>query len=118
MPDLQHLLLFIAAGWLLNLTPGADTLYIVSRAAGGDVRERLLLRGQREHEGPDVRCRARDFLDHVAVDGRDQGGVAEVLGGLVVGRRGLVGPVGLGHLPGPGRGQGGVGVKACQLGMA
>jgi threonine/homoserine/homoserine lactone efflux protein len=30
MPDLQHLLLFIVAGWLLNLTPGPDVLYIVS----------------------------------------------------------------------------------------
>lgn len=32
MPDLQHLLLFIAAGWLLNLTPGPDVLYIVTNA--------------------------------------------------------------------------------------
>lgn len=32
MPDLQHLLLFIAAGWLLNLTPGPDVLYIVSNS--------------------------------------------------------------------------------------
>lgn len=32
MPDLQHLLWFIAAGWLLNLTPGPDVLYIVSNA--------------------------------------------------------------------------------------
>ncbi len=30
MPDLPQLLLFIAAGWLLNLTPGPDVLYIVS----------------------------------------------------------------------------------------
>ena len=29
MPDLPQLLLFIAAGWLLNLTPGPDVLYIV-----------------------------------------------------------------------------------------
>ena len=32
MPDAQHLLLFIAAGLLLNLTPGPDVLYIVSHA--------------------------------------------------------------------------------------
>ena len=32
MPDFQHLLLFIAAGLLLNLTPGPDVLYIVSNA--------------------------------------------------------------------------------------
>ena len=32
MPDAQHLLLFIAAGLLLNLTPGPDVLYIVSSA--------------------------------------------------------------------------------------
>jgi hypothetical protein len=29
MPDLQQLLLFIAAGWLLNLTSGPDVLYIL-----------------------------------------------------------------------------------------
>ncbi|HEX7889184.1 MAG TPA: LysE family translocator [Ramlibacter sp.] len=32
MPDAQHLLLFIVAGLLLNLTPGPDVLYIVSNA--------------------------------------------------------------------------------------
>ena len=32
MPDTQHLLLFIAAGWLLNLTPGPDVLYIVTHS--------------------------------------------------------------------------------------
>jgi RhtB (resistance to homoserine/threonine) family protein len=32
MPDLQHLLVFIAAGWLLNLTPGPDVLYIVTNS--------------------------------------------------------------------------------------
>ena len=32
MPDAQHLLLFIAAGLLLNLTPGPDVLYIVGNA--------------------------------------------------------------------------------------
>ncbi|OUL98933.1 LysE family translocator [Variovorax sp. JS1663] len=30
MPDLPHLLAFIAAGWLLNLTPGPDVLYVVT----------------------------------------------------------------------------------------
>ena len=32
MPDLPQLLVFIAAGWLLNLTPGPDVLYIVANA--------------------------------------------------------------------------------------
>ena len=32
MPDAQYLLLFIAAGWLLNLTPGPDVLYIVTNS--------------------------------------------------------------------------------------
>jgi len=32
MPDAQQLLLFILAGWLLNLTPGPDVLYIVTTA--------------------------------------------------------------------------------------
>ena len=32
MPDTSQLLLFIAAGWLLNLTPGPDVLYIVSNS--------------------------------------------------------------------------------------
>lgn len=32
MPDAQHLLLFILAGWLLNLTPGPDVLYIVTNS--------------------------------------------------------------------------------------
>lgn len=32
MPDTQHLLIFIAAGWLLNLTPGPDVLYIVTNS--------------------------------------------------------------------------------------
>jgi threonine/homoserine/homoserine lactone efflux protein len=35
MPHGHELLLFIAAGWLLNLTPGADVLYIV----GSSLRE-------------------------------------------------------------------------------
>lgn len=38
MPDQQHLLLFIAAGLLLNLTPGPDVLYIVSNALRGGAR--------------------------------------------------------------------------------
>jgi threonine/homoserine/homoserine lactone efflux protein len=32
MPDTQQLMLFIAAGWLLNLTPGPDVLYIVTNS--------------------------------------------------------------------------------------
>ena len=38
MPDIQHLLLFIAAGWLLNLTPGPDVLYIVSNSLRSGAR--------------------------------------------------------------------------------
>lgn len=38
MPDPQHLLLFVAAGLLLNLTPGPDVLYIVSNALRGGAR--------------------------------------------------------------------------------
>jgi threonine/homoserine/homoserine lactone efflux protein len=38
MPDAQHLLLFLAAGLLLNLTPGPDVLYIVSQALRTGVR--------------------------------------------------------------------------------
>jgi RhtB (resistance to homoserine/threonine) family protein len=38
MPDLQHMLLFIAAGILLNLTPGPDVLYIVSNALRSGAR--------------------------------------------------------------------------------
>jgi RhtB (resistance to homoserine/threonine) family protein len=38
MPDMQHLLLFIAAGWLLNLTPGPDVLYIVTASLRSGVR--------------------------------------------------------------------------------
>ena len=38
MPDLQHLLVFIAAGWLLNLTPGPDVLYIVSHSLRSGAR--------------------------------------------------------------------------------
>lgn len=38
MPDLQHLLLFVAAGLLLNLTPGPDVLYIVSNSLRSGAR--------------------------------------------------------------------------------
>lgn len=38
MPDASGLLLFIAAGWLLNLTPGPDVLCIVSTALRSGVR--------------------------------------------------------------------------------
>lgn len=38
MPDMPQLLVFVAAGWLLNLTPGPDVLYIVSHALRSGVR--------------------------------------------------------------------------------
>ena len=38
MPDAQHLVLFVAAGLLLNLTPGPDVLYIVSNALRSGTR--------------------------------------------------------------------------------
>ncbi len=38
MPDTHQLLLFIAAGWLLNLTPGPDVLYIVTHALRSGAR--------------------------------------------------------------------------------
>ena len=38
MPDLHQLLLFMAAGWLLNLTPGPDVLYIASQSLRGGAR--------------------------------------------------------------------------------
>lgn len=38
MPDAHTLLLFVLAGWLLNLTPGPDVLCIVSHALRGGVR--------------------------------------------------------------------------------
>ena len=38
MPDLHKLLLFMAAGWLLNLTPGPDVLYIASQSLRGGAR--------------------------------------------------------------------------------
>jgi len=42
MPDLAHLLLFIGAGLLLNLTPGPDVFFIVSHALRGGVRRGLV----------------------------------------------------------------------------
>ena len=38
MPDLHHLLLFIAAGLLLNLTPGPDVMFIVASTVRGGLR--------------------------------------------------------------------------------
>jgi threonine/homoserine/homoserine lactone efflux protein len=38
MPDLQHLLLFLATGMLLNLTPGPDVLYIVTHSLRSGAR--------------------------------------------------------------------------------
>jgi len=38
MPDLHQLLLFVAAGWLLNLTPGPDVLYIASQSLRSGAR--------------------------------------------------------------------------------
>ena len=38
MPDTHQLLLFVVAGWLLNLTPGPDVLYIVTNALRGGAR--------------------------------------------------------------------------------
>ncbi len=38
MPDGAQLLMFMAAGWLLNLTPGPDVLYIVNNALKNGVR--------------------------------------------------------------------------------
>ncbi len=42
MPELQHLALFIVAGWLLNLTPGPDVLYIVTNALRSGARAGLV----------------------------------------------------------------------------
>lgn len=42
MPDTPHLLMFVAAGWLLNLTPGPDVLFIVSNALKSGVRAGLV----------------------------------------------------------------------------
>lgn len=38
MTDVNNLGMFILAGWLLNLTPGPDVLYIVNNALRGGVR--------------------------------------------------------------------------------
>ena len=38
MPDLHHLLLFIAAGVVLNLTPGPDVMFIVANAVRAGAR--------------------------------------------------------------------------------
>ena len=38
MPDASHLLVFIAAGLLLNLTPGPDVMFIVANAVRGGAR--------------------------------------------------------------------------------
>ncbi|MFT4194665.1 LysE family translocator [Ottowia sp.] len=38
MPDAHHLLVFIAAGLLLNLTPGPDVMFIVANAVRGGWR--------------------------------------------------------------------------------
>ncbi len=38
MPDLQHLALFIAAGLVLNLTPGPDVMFIVANAVRAGAR--------------------------------------------------------------------------------
>ncbi|MGZ5271858.1 MAG: LysE family translocator [Ramlibacter sp.] len=42
MPDLHQLLLFVVAGWLLNLTPGPDVLYIVTQSLRAGVRSGLV----------------------------------------------------------------------------
>ena len=42
MPDNPQLLMFMAAGWLLNLTPGPDVLFIVSNALRSGVRAGLV----------------------------------------------------------------------------
>ena len=42
MPDFQHLLVFIVAGWLLNLTPGPDVLNIVSNSLRSGARTGLV----------------------------------------------------------------------------
>jgi len=42
MMDLSTLWLFMAAGWLLNLTPGPDVLYIVSHSLKSGLRAGLV----------------------------------------------------------------------------
>lgn len=41
MPDAAHWLIFVAAGWLLNLTPGPDVLAVVTQALRRGVRAGL-----------------------------------------------------------------------------
>ncbi|NCP41162.1 MAG: LysE family transporter, partial [Rhodoferax sp.] len=38
MPGVDHLGLFVLAGWLLNLTPGPDVLFIVTHALRSGAR--------------------------------------------------------------------------------
>ena len=40
MPDASHLLVFIAAGLLLNLTPGPDVMFIVANAVRAGALQR------------------------------------------------------------------------------
>jgi threonine/homoserine/homoserine lactone efflux protein len=42
MPDTPQLLMFMAAGWLLNLTPGPDVLFIVTNGLRSGVRAGLV----------------------------------------------------------------------------
>ncbi|NCN98281.1 MAG: LysE family transporter, partial [Rhodoferax sp.] len=42
MPGVEHLGLFVLAGWLLNLTPGPDVLFIVTNALQRGVRAGLV----------------------------------------------------------------------------
>ncbi len=42
MKSVDHLALFVLAGWLLNLTPGPDVLYIVTQALRSGVRAGLV----------------------------------------------------------------------------
>ncbi|MDM4764787.1 LysE family translocator [Pelomonas sp. SE-A7] len=42
MPDTHSLLLFMFAGWLLNLTPGPDVLYIVTHSMRSGVKAGLV----------------------------------------------------------------------------
>lgn len=41
MPDAQHLLIFMAAGLVLNLTPGPDVMFIIANAVRGGLRAGL-----------------------------------------------------------------------------
>jgi threonine/homoserine/homoserine lactone efflux protein len=38
MPDMPQLLMFVVAGWLLNLTPGPDVLYVVTHSLRSGAR--------------------------------------------------------------------------------